>query len=194
MTMIEDEHGTQRLDLLDAFKRQLPDADPEETRAEPGGSVLMSTELHTDKPAVEESERDQFHRDMLEAFKRQLPDPDPGETAEWIAALDDVYRTAGRERADFLLRKVLKRARQLRIGLPGLVQSRYINTISPEQEPAFPGDEQMELRVRRIIRWNAALMVLRANHDSPGIGGRTRSRTIRTARFRVWPRARLSCR
>jgi pyruvate dehydrogenase E1 component len=66
---------------------------------------------------------------------------------------------------------VLKRARQLRIGLPGLVQTRYINTVSPEQEPAFPGDEEMELRVRRIIRWNAALMVLRANHLFPGIGG-----------------------
>src|SRR6185436_6680831 len=95
----------------------------------------------------------------------------PNETAEWIAALDDVHRNAGRERADFLLRKVLKRARQLHIGLPGLVQTRYINTISPEQEPEFPGDEQMELRVRRIIRWNAAVMVLRANSRSPGIGG-----------------------
>jgi hypothetical protein len=120
---------------------------------------------------VEDTDRDQFVPGMLEGFKRQLPDPDPQETSEWIAALDDVYRIAGRERADFLLRKVLKRARQLRIGLPGLVQSRYINTISPEQEPPFPGDEQMELRVRRIIRWNAALMVLRANHESPGIGG-----------------------
>jgi pyruvate dehydrogenase E1 component len=122
MTMIEDEHGTQRLDLLDAFKRQLPDADPQETR-------------------------------------------------EWLEALDGVVQAAGHERADFLLRRVLKRARQLKIGLPGLVQSRYINTLSPEQEPPFPGDEQMELRVRRIIRWNAALMVLRANHDYPGIGG-----------------------
>jgi pyruvate dehydrogenase E1 component len=131
----------------------------------------MTTEIRADKPAVEETEPDQLPPDMLDSFKRQLPDPDPQETAEWIAALDDVYRNAGRERADFLLRKVLKRARQLHIGLPGLVQSRYINTISPEQEPPFPGDEQMELRVRRIIRWNAALMVLRANHHSPGIGG-----------------------
>jgi len=108
---------------------------------------------------------------MLGGFKRQLPDPDPVETAEWIQALDGVYRAHGHERADFLLRKVLKRARMLRIGLPGLVQSRYINTISPEQEPPFEGDEEMELRIRRIIRWNAALMVTRANRNSPGIGG-----------------------
>ncbi len=108
---------------------------------------------------------------LLDGFKKQLPDPDPVETQEWLEALDGVYRAHGRERADYLLRKVLKRARMLQIGLPGLVQSRYINTISPEQEPAFEGDEEMELRIRRIIRWNAVVMVLRANHLFPGIGG-----------------------
>ena len=107
----------------------------------------------------------------LEDFKRQLPDSDPEETAEWIQALDGVVESVGRERAYFLLRKVLKRARQLEIGLGPLVNTPYINTISPEQEPVFPGDEEMELRVRRIIRWNAAVMVLRANQRHPGIGG-----------------------
>ncbi|MBI5710486.1 MAG: pyruvate dehydrogenase (acetyl-transferring), homodimeric type [Candidatus Eisenbacteria bacterium] len=107
----------------------------------------------------------------LGEFKRQLPDADPVETREWIEALDGVVEKAGPERADFLLRKVLKRARQLQIGLPGLVRSRYINTISPEQEQPFPGDEEMELRIRRIIRWNAVVMVVRANHLFAGIGG-----------------------
>ena len=118
-----------------------------------------------------EDERNTAQKDMLGEFKRQLPDADPEETQEWLDALDGVVETHGPERADFLLRKVLKRARQLRIGLPGLVQTRYINTISPEQEPPFPGDEEMELRVRRIIRWNAAVMVLRGNQRSPGLGG-----------------------
>src|SRR5688572_7842577 len=59
----------------------------------------------------------------------------------------------------------------LHVGIPPLTQTRYINTISPEQEPYFPGDEQMELRIRRLIRWNAVAMVLRANHSYPGIGG-----------------------
>ena len=104
-----------------------------------------------------ESER--FHLNLLLGFKRQLPDSDPVETREWVEALDGVVESQGRERADFLLRRVLKRARQLHVGLPGLVQSRYINTISPEQEPPFPGDEEMELRIRRIVRWNAAAMV-----------------------------------
>jgi pyruvate dehydrogenase E1 component len=107
----------------------------------------------------------------LEGFKRQLPDADPQETSEWIEALDGVVQNAGEERAYFLLRKVLKRARQLDLGLGPLVNTPYINTISPEQEPPFPGDEGMELKIRRIIRWNAAVMVLRANLRMPGIGG-----------------------
>jgi pyruvate dehydrogenase E1 component len=118
-----------------------------------------------------EDERRAAAPSPLEAFKRQLPDPDPQETGEWIEALDSVVDSAGKERGYFLLRKVLKRARQLDLGLGYLVNTPYINTISPEQEPSFPGDEGMELRVRRIIRWNAALMVLRANQRFPGIGG-----------------------
>ena len=62
-------------------------------------------------------------------------------------------------------------ARQLQVGLPPLTQTRYINTISPEQEPYFPGDEEMELHIRRLIRWNAVAMVLRANTQYSGIGG-----------------------
>ncbi len=104
-------------------------------------------------------------------FKRHLPDSDPQETQDWIDALDSVVRTAGPDRAQFLLYKILKRARQLQIGLPPLTQTRYINTISPEQEPPFPGDEEIEHRIRRMVRWNAVAMVLRANNLTPGIGG-----------------------
>jgi pyruvate dehydrogenase E1 component len=104
-------------------------------------------------------------------FKLLPPDPDPDETADWVASLDALTDDLGRERAQFVLYKLLKRARQRQIGLPPLTQTRYINTISPEQEAPFPGDEHMELRIRRMVRWNAAAMVLRANMASPGIGG-----------------------
>src|SRR5450759_2743292 len=107
----------------------------------------------------------------FDAFKHQLPDIDPSETREWLDALDQVHSQEGDERARFLLFKILKRARQLRVGLPPLTQTRYINTISPEQEPFFPGDEEIERRIRRLIRWNAVAMVLRANNRAPGIGG-----------------------
>ena len=109
--------------------------------------------------------------DVFDEFKRQLPDIDPAETDEWIDSLDGVVERAGRERARFLIFKLLKRARQLQVGVPPVVQTRYINTISPEQEPYFPGDEAMELRIRRMIRWNALAMVVRANTGYEGIGG-----------------------
>jgi pyruvate dehydrogenase E1 component len=107
----------------------------------------------------------------FDQFKHQLPDIDPAETQEWLDALTQVVEQEGENRARFLIFKLLKRARQLQIGLPPLTQTRYINTISPEQEPTFPGDEQLERRIRRLIRWNAVAMVLRANNRFPGIGG-----------------------
>src|SRR5918998_5007183 len=110
-------------------------------------------------------------REIFDQFKQQLPDTDPVETQEWLESLDDVVAAGGTDRARFLIYKLLKRARQLQVGLPTLTQTRYINTISPEQEPYFPGDEAMELRIRRMIRWNALAMVLRANTKYEGIGG-----------------------
>ena len=107
----------------------------------------------------------------FDEFKHQLPDIDPAETDEWLASLDQVVADEGENRARFLMFKLLKRARQLHVGLPPLTQTRYINTISPEQEPYFPGDEELEHRIRRIVRWNAVAMVLRANNRFPGIGG-----------------------
>jgi pyruvate dehydrogenase E1 component len=108
---------------------------------------------------------------IYEQFKHQLPDSDPPETEDWIASLDEVIERAGNLRAQFLLYKVLKRARMQHVGLPPTTQTRYINTISPEQEPTFPGDEELERRIRRLIRWNAVAMVHRGNTKFPGLGG-----------------------
>ena len=107
----------------------------------------------------------------FDEFKHQLPDVDEAETREWLESLDQVVADGGENRARFLMFKLLKRARQLHVGLPSLTSTRYINTISPEQEPFFPGDEQLERRIRRLIRWNAVAMVLRANNRYPGLGG-----------------------
>ena len=67
--------------------------------------------------------------------------------------------------------KLLERARELQVGFPATVSSDYINSIPPEREPWFPGDETMERRIRAFVRWNAAVMVTRANAKAPGIGG-----------------------
>ena len=135
------------------------------TRSRPGADGLGFEDAPTgaDGSATESM--------YFDEFKHQLPDIDPDETDDWMQSLDQVVEQAGETRARFLVYKLLKRARQLQIGLPPLTQTRYINTISPEQEPNFPGDEAMELRIRRIVRWNAVAMVLRANTRFPGLGG-----------------------
>ena len=107
---------------------------------------------------------------MYDAFKHQLPDIDPDETSEWIEALDQIIERSP-ARARFLMHSILLHARSRQVGLPAMVSTDYINTISPEQEPYFPGDEDLEKRIRRIIRWNAVAMVSRANKDHEGIGG-----------------------
>jgi len=106
----------------------------------------------------------------FDAFKDQLPDIDPDETAEWIQSLDDLIDESP-GRAGFILRRIMHHARSRRVGVPSMVSTHYINTISPEEEPYFPGDEELERRIRRLIRWNAAAMVTRANKHYEGIGG-----------------------
>jgi pyruvate dehydrogenase E1 component len=107
---------------------------------------------------------------MADSFKNQLPDIDPEETAEWVEALDQIIDRSP-ARARILLQKILFHARARQVGVPAMVSTDYINTISPEQEPYFPGDEELERRIRRIIRWNAVVMVSRANKEHEGIGG-----------------------
>ncbi len=103
--------------------------------------------------------------------KSQVPDADPQETRDWIDSYDSVVTHHGSERGQFLLRALLRRAQMGGGEMPNLVQTPYVNTIPPEAEPPYPGDEELELRIRRIIRWNAVVMVLRANKHFPGIGG-----------------------
>ncbi|HET9051181.1 MAG TPA: pyruvate dehydrogenase (acetyl-transferring), homodimeric type, partial [Candidatus Dormibacteraeota bacterium] len=103
--------------------------------------------------------------------RTQLPDTDPDETHEWLDSLQALSDTSGRTRARYVMQRLLQRSRELSIGLPSMVTTDYVNSVVPEQEPWFPGDEDMEWRIRRIIRWNAAIMVTRANRKVEGIGG-----------------------
>ena len=108
---------------------------------------------------------------ITDGLPSQIPDIDPAETSEWIESLDAVVSEQGRQRARFLMLKLLERAREQAVGVPGLTSTDFINTISPEREPWFPGDEEIERRVRRLVRWNAAIMVSRANRPEFGVGG-----------------------
>jgi len=108
---------------------------------------------------------------IIDQFVHQLPDTDPTETAEWLDALDSVIDAKGRQRARFLVSKITERARERQIGTPAEVNTPYVNTIPPQEQAWFPGDEQLEKRIRAFIRWNAAVMVVYANHRAEGIGG-----------------------
>ncbi|MFZ4516666.1 MAG: pyruvate dehydrogenase (acetyl-transferring), homodimeric type, partial [Acidimicrobiia bacterium] len=106
-----------------------------------------------------------------DGFVKQLPDIDPTETSEWLDSIDAVVAIRGKSRARYLMTRVMARAQVQGVGLPALTSTDYINTIPTEQEPWFPGDEALERRIRAYIRWNAAVMVDRANHRFDGLGG-----------------------
>ncbi len=108
---------------------------------------------------------------IIDGFVHQLPDADPEETREWLESLDQIIDEAGESRARFLMARLIERARSRNVGVPASVSTPYINTIPPEQEAWFPGDESLEQRIRRFVRWNAAVMVVRANKAADGIGG-----------------------
>ncbi|MCU1464402.1 MAG: pyruvate dehydrogenase component, homodimeric type [Actinomycetia bacterium] len=101
----------------------------------------------------------------------QLPDVDPQETNEWLESLDAVIDVKGRSRAHYLLARLMERAREKGAFVPAMVTTDYINSIPPEQEPWFPGNEDIERRIRAFVRWNAVAMVDRANHRFDGLGG-----------------------
>ncbi|MGZ8736981.1 MAG: pyruvate dehydrogenase (acetyl-transferring), homodimeric type [Nocardioides sp.] len=106
-----------------------------------------------------------------EGLPTQLPDIDPDETLEWIDSLDAMIDDRGRERARYVMLRLLERAREKQVGVPSLRSTDYINTIPPEREPWFPGDEDIERKIRAFIRWNAAVMVSAANRKGLEVGG-----------------------
>ncbi|MDQ3627667.1 MAG: pyruvate dehydrogenase (acetyl-transferring), homodimeric type [Actinomycetota bacterium] len=106
-----------------------------------------------------------------EGLPTQLPDIDPDETREWVDSLDALVQERGRERARYVMLRLLERARESNVGVPALRSTDYINTITSEREPRFPGNEDIERRIRAFIRWNAAVMVSRANRPGLGVGG-----------------------
>lgn len=98
-------------------------------------------------------------------------DKDPLETKEWIDALLSVLKFEGKDRAEFLIQKLINKARQRGLDLNACLHTPYVNTIPVELEPDFPGDEKMEKRIAALIRWNAVMMVLQAGKVSTELGG-----------------------
>jgi pyruvate dehydrogenase E1 component len=111
---------------------------------------------------------------MMDNINQELnreKDFDLEETSEWLEALENVIKSRGLDRARYLIESLIQKGYQSGILLPFSANTPYINTIPVEKEPAYPGDREIERRIKSIIRWNAMAMVVRANKKFPGIGG-----------------------
>ena len=98
-------------------------------------------------------------------------DIDPIETREWLDSLDSVYKKDGTDRVQYLLKKLIEETNKEGSNQPLTRITPYINTISADTEVKSPGDQNIERRIRSLIRWNAAAMVVKANKRNPELGG-----------------------
>ena len=108
---------------------------------------------------------------IINGLPSRFPDIDPEETQEWKEALDLLIRDKGEQRARYIMLSLLQHSREQHVGVPSLTTTDYVNTIPVEAEPWFPGDEDQERAFRRLIRWNAAVLVHRAQRPGVGVGG-----------------------
>ena len=98
-------------------------------------------------------------------------DKDPNETDEWLESLDGLIESGGESRAEYVIDRLVDHAAAKQLSVPLSLNTPYVNTIHVDDEPAFPGDEEIERRYRGWIRWNAAVMVTRAQGAGKGVGG-----------------------
>ncbi|GDX96680.1 pyruvate dehydrogenase E1 component [Planctomycetia bacterium] len=98
-------------------------------------------------------------------------DADPTETREWLDSLRYVINSRGGDRAAYLLQAIEQEAYRLGVPIPFSATTPYINTIPTDRQPPFPGNRELERRIKSIIRWNAMAMVVRANREDKSIGG-----------------------
>src|SRR4029078_8840015 len=98
-------------------------------------------------------------------------DSDPEETSEWAESLDALVAEKGHQRGREIMLSLLKRSKELHLGVPMVPTTDYLNTIAPENEPEFPGDEEVERRYRAWIRWNRAMLLARGQRRGIAVGG-----------------------
>jgi pyruvate dehydrogenase E1 component len=98
-------------------------------------------------------------------------DTDPQETREWLDSLEYVLEKQGVERATYLFERLRERLGQQGAQVAGPLNTPYVNTVPADRQPPYPGNLEIERRIRSVIRWNAMAMVVKANKERPGIGG-----------------------
>ena len=108
---------------------------------------------------------------MMKRPGKQIPNFDEIEIQDWIESLDYVIRNRGAQRANVILDQLRAYAHQRGVQTPFSANTPYINTIPLDQQPLYPGNGDIEQRIRSLVRWNALAMVVRANREESGIGG-----------------------
>jgi pyruvate dehydrogenase E1 component len=107
-----------------------------------------------------------------EPIRTPIPnDVDPAETAEWLESLDYVLESKGPERVQQLISALEETANRWGVELPFTATTPYVNTIPRDKQPAYPGNRELERRIKSFVRWNAMAMVTRANRDPAAPGG-----------------------
>jgi pyruvate dehydrogenase E1 component len=109
--------------------------------------------------------------DIAKLLSGESLDADPVETREWLDAFDAMLATAGKDRARYVLQRLLEHAAAADVSTRTRLNTPYCNTIEPKDQPPFPGDFTIEQRLASIIRWNALAMVVRANRAHAELGG-----------------------
>ena len=109
---------------------------------------------------------------MSDAVNNDAHELDDIEIKEWLSSLDYVLQSQSPSRVQYLLQQLKIRAQQAGIQVPFGVNTPYINTISSDKQSVFPGNREIERRIKSIIRWNAMAMVVRANRIESGKGRR----------------------
>ncbi len=123
----------------------------------------MSDVIKSSAEAIEENE----------PYLKQTVDMDPAETQEWLDSIEYIIKSKGHDRAKYLLSAIEARARIEGVDLEMKSNTPYINTINLKQQPAYPGNREIERRIKSFVRWNAMAMVVKANKatSAPGLGG-----------------------
>ena len=111
------------------------------------------------------------NQDMNNEISLPLQGLDSAEIQEWLESLDSVLQSSGPDVASYILQRLRAHAKVIGIEIPFTANTPYVNTIPHSLQPEFPGDQQLERRIKSLVRWNALAMVVRANREEHGIGG-----------------------
>jgi len=139
--------------------------------------ILEEEEVLPETEKIIEAAESTIPKKIKKESKTKIParsngsDIDPTETQEWLDSLSAVISKDGSDRAHYILKKLIDETYKEGINKPLTRNTPYINTISPENEVKSPGDQNIERKIRSLIRWNAAAMVVKANKKNPELGG-----------------------